>query len=69
MVATRGKKPGGTAGAGRLATGGSKPEGISGAGQRGAGGEVPTVVRWVPVVDTVGLIHKENLSQLDLVRQ
>jgi hypothetical protein len=54
MVATRGKKPGGTAGAGRLATGGSKPEGISGAGQRGAGGEVPTVVRWVPVVDTVG---------------
>jgi hypothetical protein len=54
MVATQGRKPGGTAGAGRLAIGGSKPGGIFGAGQRGAGGEVPAVVRWVPVVDTVG---------------
>jgi hypothetical protein len=54
MVASRGRKPGGTAGAGRLATGGSKPGGISGAGRRGAGGEVPAVVRWVPMVETVG---------------
>jgi hypothetical protein len=55
MVAARGRKPGGTAGAGRLATGGSKPEGISGAGRRGAGGEVPVVVRWVPMVRTHSL--------------
>jgi hypothetical protein len=55
VVAARGRKPGGTTGDGRLTTGGSKPGGISGAGRRGAGGEVPTVVRWVPVVETVGL--------------
>jgi hypothetical protein len=54
VVAARGKKHGGTVGAGRLATGGSKPEGISGAGRRGAGGEVHVVVRWVPMVETVG---------------
>jgi hypothetical protein len=36
------------------ATGGSKPGGISGAGRRGAGVEVPAVVRWVPMVKTVG---------------
>jgi hypothetical protein len=55
MVAAWGRKPGGTVGVGRLATGGSKPGGISGAGRRGAGGEVPAVVRWVPMVETVGL--------------
>jgi hypothetical protein len=54
VVAVRGRKPGGTVGAGRLATGGSKPGGISGAGRWGAGGEVPAVVRWVPMVETVG---------------
>jgi hypothetical protein len=54
VVAARGRKPGGTVGAGRLATGGSKPGGISGACWRGAGGEVPTVVRWVPMVETMG---------------
>jgi hypothetical protein len=51
MVAARGRKPGGTAGVGRLATGGSKPGGISGAGWWGARGEVPAVVRWVPMVE------------------
>jgi hypothetical protein len=54
VVATRGRKPGGIIVAGRLVIGGSKPGGISGAGQRGAGGEVPAVVRWVPMVETVG---------------
>jgi hypothetical protein len=54
MVAAWGRKSGGTGGAGRLAIGGSKPGGISGAGRRGAGGEVPAVVRWVPMVETVG---------------
>jgi hypothetical protein len=54
VVAARGRNPRGTVGAGRGATGGSKPEGISGAGRRGAGVEVPAVVRWVPMVETVG---------------
>jgi hypothetical protein len=54
VVAARGMKPGGMAGAGRLATGGLKPRGISGAGRCGVGGEVTTVVRWVPMVETVG---------------
>jgi hypothetical protein len=54
VVAARGWNPGGTVGAGRGATGGPKPRGISGAGRRGAGVEVPTVVRWVPMVKTVG---------------
>jgi hypothetical protein len=55
VVATMGRKPGGTTGVGRLATGGSKPRGISGAGRRGARGEVPAVVRWVSMVETMGL--------------
>jgi hypothetical protein len=55
VVAARGKNPGGTVGVGRGATGGSKPGGISGAGRRGAGVEVSAVVRWVPMVETVGL--------------
>jgi hypothetical protein len=54
MVAAWGRKPGGTVRAGRLATGDSKPGGISGAGQWGAEGEGPAVVRWVPMVETVG---------------
>jgi hypothetical protein len=54
MVVARGRKPGGTTRAGRLATGGSKFGGISGAGWRGAGGEVLAVVRCVPMVETVG---------------
>jgi hypothetical protein len=54
MVAARGRNPGGTAGAGRGATRGSKPRGNSGAGRRGGGVEVPVVVRWVPMVETVG---------------
>jgi hypothetical protein len=54
VVVARGRKPGGTAGVGRLVTRDSKPGGISGAGRRGAGGEVPAVVRWVPMVETVG---------------
>jgi hypothetical protein len=54
VVAARGRNPGGTVGAGRGATGGSKPEGISGAGWRGARVEVLAVVRWVPMVETVG---------------
>jgi hypothetical protein len=37
-----------------VSTGGSKPGGISGAGQRGAKVEVPAVVRWIPMVRTVG---------------
>jgi hypothetical protein len=54
VIAAWGRKPGGTAGVGRLATGGSKPGGISSAGRRGAGGEVPAGVWWVPMVETVG---------------
>jgi hypothetical protein len=54
VVAARGRKPEGTVGAGMLATGGSKPGGISGAGRRDVGGEVPAVVRWIPMVETVG---------------
>jgi hypothetical protein len=54
MVAAQGRKPGGTVGAGRLATRGIKLGGISSAGRWGAGGEVPAVVRWVPMVKTVG---------------
>jgi hypothetical protein len=54
VVAARGRNSGGTAGVGRGATGGSKPGGISSAGRRGAGVEVPTVVRWVPMVEIVG---------------
>jgi hypothetical protein len=54
VVAARGRNPGGTAGSGRGATGGSKPGGISGAGLRDDGVEVPAVVRWVPMVETVG---------------
>jgi hypothetical protein len=69
VVAAQGKNPGGTAGVGRGATGGSKPGGISGAGRRGAGVEVPTVVRWVPMVEIGSQTHKENLGQLDWVRQ
>jgi hypothetical protein len=33
---------------------GSKLGEISSVGRRGAGGEVPAVVRWVPMVETVG---------------
>jgi hypothetical protein len=51
VVAARGRNSGGTTGAGRGGTGGSK---ISGAGRRGVGVEVPTVVRWVSMVETVG---------------
>jgi hypothetical protein len=54
VVAARVRNLGGTVGAGRGATGGSKPGGISGAGQLGARVEVPAVVRWVPMVETVG---------------
>jgi hypothetical protein len=54
MVAARGRKPEGTAGAGRLAIGGSKLGGIFGAGRRGAGGEVLAVVRWITMVKTMG---------------
>jgi hypothetical protein len=54
VVAAWGRNPGGIAAAGRGATGGSKPRGISGAGRRGAGVVVPTVVRWVPMVQTMG---------------
>jgi hypothetical protein len=54
VVAARGKNPGGTAGAGRGVIRGSKPIGISGAGQRGVRVEVSAVVRWVPMVETVG---------------
>jgi hypothetical protein len=56
MVAAqgRGRNPAGTAGAGREAIGGSKTGGISGAGRRGAEVEVPAVLRWVPMVKTVG---------------
>jgi hypothetical protein len=53
-VAARGGNPGGIVGVGWGVTGGSKPGGISGAGRRGAGVEVPAVVRWVPMVETVG---------------
>jgi hypothetical protein len=55
MVAARGRNPGGTAGEGRGATGGSKPGGISGAGRWGTAVEVPAVVRWIPMVETMGL--------------
>jgi hypothetical protein len=54
IVAVQGRKSGGTAVAGRLATGGSKPRGISGAGRQGVGGEVPAMVKWVPMVETMG---------------
>jgi hypothetical protein len=54
MVVAPGRNPRGTAGAGRGDTGGSKPRGISGVGRRGAEVEVPAVVRWVPMVETVG---------------
>jgi hypothetical protein len=54
VVASRGRNPRGTAGAGRGATGGSKPEGIFVATRRGAGVEVLAVVRWVPMMETVG---------------
>jgi hypothetical protein len=54
VVAARGRNPEGTAGAGRGATGGSELVGISGAGRWGARVEVPAVVRWVPMVETVG---------------
>jgi hypothetical protein len=54
VVAAWGRKPRGTARAGRLATGGSKPGWISSAGRRGAGEEVPAVVRWVLMVKIVG---------------
>jgi hypothetical protein len=55
VVDARGRNPGGTVGACRGATGGSKPGGISDTGQRGARVEVPAVVRWVPMVETMGL--------------
>jgi L-aminopeptidase/D-esterase-like protein len=54
VVAARGRNPIGTVGAGRGATGDSKPRGISSAGRRGAGVKVPTVVRWIPMVETMG---------------
>jgi hypothetical protein len=54
VVATWGRNSRGIAGVGWGATGGSKPGGISGAGRRGARVEVPAVVRWVPMVETVG---------------
>jgi hypothetical protein len=54
VVAVWVRNPGGTAGAGREATGGSKPGGISGACRWGAKVEVPAVVRWAPMVETVG---------------
>jgi hypothetical protein len=44
---------------GRGATGGSKPEGISGAGRQGVRVEVPTVVRWVLMMETVGALTKK----------
>jgi hypothetical protein len=52
-----GGNPGGTAGRG--ATGSSKPGGIFGAGRWGARVEVPAVVRWVPMVETVGSYSKK----------
>jgi hypothetical protein len=54
VVAARGRNPRESIGAGTGATGGSKPRGISGAGRWGAGVELPTVVRWVPMVETMG---------------
>jgi hypothetical protein len=54
VIVARGRNPGGTVGSGRGATGGSKPGGIFGAGLRDDGVEVPAVVRWVPMVETVG---------------
>jgi hypothetical protein len=54
VVAARDRNPGGTVGAGRGAIGGSKPIGIFGAGRRGVGVEVPAVVRWIPMVETMG---------------
>jgi hypothetical protein len=54
VIAAWGRKSGGTVGVGRLARSGSKPKGISSVGRRGAGGEIPAVVRWVPMVETVG---------------
>jgi hypothetical protein len=53
VVAARGRNRGGTTGVGRGSTG-SKPGGISVAGRRGVGVEVPTVVWWVPMMETVG---------------
>jgi hypothetical protein len=54
VVAARGRNPGGTTATGREATGGSKPGGISSAGRWGTGVAVPAVVRWIPMVETVG---------------
>jgi hypothetical protein len=48
VVAARDRNPGGTVGAGRGAIG------IFGAGRRGVGVEVPAVVRWIPMVETMG---------------
>jgi hypothetical protein len=66
VVAARGRNLGGTVGAGRGATGGSKPGGISGAGRRGAGVELPVVVRWVPMVVTVGPDSKRKFRSVRL---
>jgi hypothetical protein len=66
VVAAWGRKPGGTTGVGRLATGGSKPGGISGAGRRGARGEVPAMVRWFPMVETVGPDSKRKFRSVRL---
>jgi hypothetical protein len=54
VVVAHNRNLGGTVGAGRGATGGSKPRGISGARRWGAEVEVPVVVRWVPMLETVG---------------
>jgi hypothetical protein len=66
VVAARGRNSGGTAGAGRGVTGGSKPGGISGASRRGARVEVPAVVRWVPMVETVGLDSQRKFRSIRL---
>jgi L-aminopeptidase/D-esterase-like protein len=66
VVATRGRNPRGTVGAGRGATGGLKPGGIYGAGRWGAGVEVPAVVRWVPIVEAVGLNLQRKLRSVRL---
>jgi hypothetical protein len=42
---------------------------MPGAGRRGNGVEVPTVVRGVPMVETVGPDSQKNLGQLDWARQ
>jgi hypothetical protein len=50
----------------RGATGGSKHGGIIGAGRWGAGVEVPAMVRWVPIVKTMGLDAQGTLRSVRL---